>query len=351
MNKKSQLFEYLKTATLVVLFFTTILLLYLCLNQSGSDFKISDLIPGGRTNEIIVNVDDYISPAYVVESRSNGKYSATENTAGINAAVNECVSTLMSSSALTIEQTNLEEFEKVLLEEKSILLKYPCDIPLNEYSFKLNEKNIEGDFKNIVFNSLLFSNHSKECIYLLDSEQNCYKIISGENYYSTDRIEKEFDGKIFAEISAAHIEELNEEIIKQYAKDDAAEIEYNSEEIAESIFGDTFDFVRKITDSMGNETYMYGYGEKRLSIYAKGGMEFKQELINTNTKNFYSDLETALLFVNRAIDFEDSNFKLTKAKLIGNENQNYQFHFNNGSYHIIVEVINSGISYFSLDEI
>ena len=44
---------------------------------------------------------------------------------------------------------------------------------------------------------------------------------------------------------------------------------------ARAVFGDTFSFVRRITDSFGNVTYMYGYGEKNLYLYAEGAIEYR----------------------------------------------------------------------------
>ena len=74
MNRKIDLVEHIKTAILVVLFLTTILLLYLSFNQSGKSFSISDILPGGRASVITVSVDEYIAPEYTVQSEGNGKF-------------------------------------------------------------------------------------------------------------------------------------------------------------------------------------------------------------------------------------------------------------------------------------
>ncbi|MDO5441391.1 MAG: hypothetical protein Q4F55_02410 [Bacillota bacterium] len=350
MNKKLQLFEHIKTAILVVLFFTTILLLYLCLNQSGNDFTISDIIPGGRTNEIIINVGDYIKPNCFIQSKGQGKYNLSFDTTGIDRAVDECAGHLLSSSTISIEKSTKEEVDKVALEEDSIIITYSFSYPFDDYCKKLIEKTVESENKNIFFNAIVFSDKSKECIYLIDSADNCYKVISGENYYSTDRIEKEFAGKVFHDINAENLDSLTLEIQENNLDVEPIEIEIASEDLAENIFGETFDFIRKITDNIGNETYMYGYGEKRLTVYVNGDFEFKEDVASAGESNFYKDLETALLFDAKAIDFDGAEFKLTNVKLMGSDNYYYQFQLENGCYRITNEVMNSKVSYFRLQE-
>ena len=77
-------------------------------------------------------------------------------------------------------------------------------------------------------------------------------------------------------------------------------------EMAESFFGESFDFVRKMTDSKSRTIYMYGYGQKTFTINNNGAFEYKEENDDTSTASldFYDSLNTALRFVSAHGDWK-----------------------------------------------
>lgn len=76
---------------------------------------------------------------------------------------------------------------------------------------------------------------------------------------------------------------------------------YQTEKIAsmaEQYFGGNFDFVRKITEENGTIIYMYGYGQTVLIVNTDGSIEYKEEQAGNNAGQSFSDaLETALQFI------------------------------------------------------
>ena len=76
---------------------------------------------------------------------------------------------------------------------------------------------------------------------------------------------------------------------------------YQTEKIsamAEQYFGGNFDFVRKITEENGTIIYMYGYGQTVLIVNTDGSIEYKEEQTGNLAGQSFSDaLETAVKFV------------------------------------------------------
>jgi hypothetical protein len=66
---------------------------------------------------------------------------------------------------------------------------------------------------------------------------------------------------------------------------------------ARTFFGDSFDFVRKITEANGTTVYMYGYGEKILIVNPDGSFEYKQEAGKKGNITWFDALKTALDFI------------------------------------------------------
>jgi len=76
---------------------------------------------------------------------------------------------------------------------------------------------------------------------------------------------------------------------------------YQTEKIntmAERFFGGNFDFVRRIVEESGTVIYMYGYGQNVLIVNTDGSMEYKEEQVSGITdQSFSGALETAVKFV------------------------------------------------------
>ena len=76
---------------------------------------------------------------------------------------------------------------------------------------------------------------------------------------------------------------------------------YQTEKIsamAEQFFGGNLDFVRRIVEENGTTIYMYGYGQTVLIVNTDGSIEYKEEHTGSNAgQSFSSALETAVNFV------------------------------------------------------
>ena len=352
MNKRFELIEKIKTVILVVLFFITILLLYLCFNQHGKSFTLSEIFPGGRTGVTSVNENDYILPEYALQSNGDSTFAiAFENKNAIYSATEDSMAGLLASAAASITESTAEEFEKAALSKDSIQVVFDFDVPFDDFCLKVIDSTLEKPATLKGFKAVLFNDQEKECFYIRDSQNRCFKMTAGENYYAIERFSKclESESKVLNHF--ANFYDVNKILASYNLLPVVTKYELDGDEIAENIFSDTFDFVRKITDSFGNETFMYGYGQKRLTIKTDGSMEFKAEISEQTEANFYNDLQVALSFIENTIGLNDRNYKIKNVSLVkDNENTYYKFTFSDGTYSITTNVNGQKVSYFYLEE-
>ena len=351
MNKKNDFLENFKTVILVVLFLITILLLYLCFNQHGKQFTLSEIFPGGRAGATTVSESDYILPEYALQSNGDSTFSvAFKNKNEIYKATEDSMKSLLLSSAASITEVTQEVFEKASLSKNSVQVVFNFDVPFDDFCKHEIETSLDKPAKLIGFSVVLFNDEEKDSFYMRDSESNCFKMTAGENYYAINRFSNclSFENKILNHFASLY--DVNKILASYNLLPEVTKYEMDSEEIAENIFSDTFDFVRKIKDGFGNETYMYGYGQKRLSINIDNSIEFKEEVNEVNEAEFYSDLSQALSFIENTMGLEDRNYKIKNVELVNNNGSYYKFIFSDGAYSITTNVIGSKVSYFYLEE-
>jgi len=343
MKRKLDLIENFKNAILVVLFLITILLLYLLYNQGGYNFSLSEILPGGHSSTVSVNIESYLAPNYSIKAGGSGRYYITyKKQAEAFDVASECAGSLLSASKIDISEITEDAFNQIAAEENSIQLVFDYDFPFDDYCKKIIGKTLDRPDDLNAFRCMLFSDKIKSDLYLMDTSSKCFKISVAENYYSTEALLNvlSFDaGEIrFKDIYSLGFKSVGEEI------------EINWDSIPEKIFGDTLDFVRKITDDEGNETYMYGYGQKRLSMFAGGGFEYKEDINGNNSPDFYKDIETALRFAKERLGIDESRMHLKKVSQQGAGDVVYnQFVFEAGGYEIVAELKASSVSYFSIN--
>lgn len=347
MNKKA-LFEHFKTVILAVLFVTTILLLHLCFTQGGQSFSITELL-GGQNRVVKISVDDCLLPEYNLKSNGDGSYNLSfENKKEFNKEIFQCAKNLISSSTAKLVEIDKKEYDSAARKENSMQSIFAYPVAFSELSNKLISRKIEAP-EDCKFNAIMFSDGNKECFFLNDFSGKYYKVVSGENYYAIDKLLLVYEpgNDVLKESYGIYdIEKIKSDFAVQ---ESYPEFAVDNETIAKNIFGDNFDFVRKISDSFGNETYMYGYGQKRLSFFVEdGGLEFKEDVSRNPSSDFYKDLELALSFIANAFNLEDIKMNLVKAELIGNgPNVHYEFTMDVNGCRFVSEVAGSKVCYLA----
>ena len=324
---RSRLIENLNTVILVVLFLTTILLLYLLWGRSFTPSIAQIFEPEG--NSAPVNAADYIEPLYVACCDGNDSYSfAVDPGYEFIRSITNFASYNSSEALLTeISEATYREAMGTFRSEQ-ICLGY--NVPFTEFCEYFKIGRVMGADSLEYMESFAFSEASKESVFVKDGKNNkYYRLLFAEGHevpaaYKNDSFGiRYYAGDILGGSSSALIPLAAESSLESLGFEADGQ---DRREMAEAIFGDTFDFVRRITDSFGNITYMYGYGQKTLTSSVSGRFEYQAEVGAVEPLGFFKEMEAALDF---AESFGGLNVPLvlSNAERIGGRSQSYVFEF------------------------
>lgn len=318
MSKKA--IENIKSVILVVLFLTTILLLYLIWGDpSSGKLAISDLIPSSRTETERLSAKEVIYPSEVFYSSGDGAFVKAASRKEIFEHYNKILKSCSSQGTVMVTEITKEQYTEALTNYQSVEMKFIFQIPFTEYC-NLFEINRSSSFANIETISTLAVSAAAPDSFLIADESNWkyYRLVCETNEkIEIEKIENPSDITLYSArtILGAGTDSLfpleaNSKLREVSYVKTPQSTEESRQEISQKIFGDNFNFVRRIVDSSENYTYMYGYGQKSLTIYASGGITYKETVKNGDSADVVGDLETAINFVQNLIGFSDSHSRV-----------------------------------------
>src|SRR5665647_52124 len=366
--------ENIKSVLLVVLIISTILLLYFFWGDiSLEDFKL----PDSQENDQTMDVKDLIVPSQMIISLGEDSYklAAKDKWSEMAQGLDE----FMQSDTLIVEEITKEQYETVM-KISSIRAKFNYQLSLSEFCSVYGIKTTPS-FNNIgTVSELGYGTISKESLLIYDSKkQKYYRIIITNEAKRLEHLLAsliEEDSPVYYTIGKYLGGEVTNRIfIPITLQTNLHDFEYNRETfskqnetvstIAQSYFGKTFDFIRKIEEGNGTVIYMYGYGQKVLIVNTNGVIEYKEESTGTNSEvGYLESLKTALNFIGAHGAFKGSNGSeyVPYLKNVGinlNGKRGYRFTFGlevNGHriYYqdrdpIIVEITENQVTYFNRD--
>lgn len=346
-EQKLKHIERAKTILLVVLFFMTILLLYLLWSpEYQSRFNLPGIL-SQREKAETPEAESMLLPDKVAYSYGDGSFVLLEKNpqAAFTFAIAQ-LKKLNESNSKPVSEITAEQFKEGIDQYKSAFLAFDYGIPFSELCQRYDILST-AEFDNIGDVYLIaFSEADKKSIFtydesmqkyfriVLDSEssavEDLFTIITQEKstaYYRSGTI---FGGENDTLIPLVFSSRLSEIYYKEESEEASESVK---KALAESLFGENFDFVRRITDNFGNITYMYGYGQKTFTSYVDGIWEYKNEVLPGTSNGFFGDLETSLSFVAThgtwdSLDGQKLEFYLADARKITDEKKTgYQFSF------------------------
>lgn len=327
MSESKRFVENLKTVILVVLFIMTILLLYLLWSgKSSRKINISEFLPFTGNKENSLQINDVLVPSSVAWSSGDGSFQyKTTDLQGPGEYFTEQLSALYKGTVLVYSITK-DHFYQAVKENKSSVLQWTVDIPFEEFC-RENGITTAGGEGIAYIKSLAISGAAKDSIIVFDGVNELYYRLAAEgveiNPYESVSPDEDESACIYypADVILGSASEALLPIVENSSLSDcryAPELENSTEELgtamAEAVFGDTFDFVRRITDDFGTVTYMYGYGQKTLTANSDGSLEYKAET-SGESAGFYEDLQTCLDFVASCGGWENSGVEDIQYKL------------------------------------
>lgn len=385
----AKIIESIKSILLVVLFFTTVLLLYFFWENATKDpFRFSEMIYGPEVEEV-PDLYDTVVPSEITVGFGNQVYTVILD--GREDLWKSALQELKAFGDAATQSANLyvgtitkEKFQEAMT-YPSIQFQFHYDIPFKEFCDFFGLKKNQGYDLIEGVSTIAYSGLSTESI--LIHQQNpdrYYAIVADKDYTKFHSMISTIETSGYASYYPASTffgkGTNNTALFPLALQSDLLEVPYEKEanqqgdtkvrDLAESFFGESFDFTRRMTDAKGDITYMYGYGQKIFTIHADGTFEYKEEAKESSggsQAKFFDSLDLALKFVAahgswNSLDGTDMTAYLRKVVPIGEEKRKgYKFIFGmkigsqnvyfENSAPIIVEVVNGQVVHYKRDMI
>jgi regulatory protein YycH of two-component signal transduction system YycFG len=310
MGKPKQI-EAIKNVILVVLFFSTMLLLYFFWeNPMVESFNISRMIGEDEIAEA-PSIQDVTRPQETVVHLGGGIY--TKLNEGEYDAWNQFIlacNQFGKDESLVVEEIAKEQYNKIM-EFRSIQYDFQYDIPFSSLCSLYQMTKVQS-FDQIETASVMgYSTGSPESLFVYDGRNNkYYRLVSEVQETGLNNMitQIETGGYVTYYSIGTLVGTTNQNVLPLSIETNLGEVPYSPEldirkeegiiEFAQTFFGESFDFIRRIEESKGSIIYMYGYGERILTINADGSIEYKERMNSSGSQqDYFASLEAALQFV------------------------------------------------------
>ncbi len=293
---KPILIEKVKSIVLVVLFLSTVLLLYffwgnISFNglKSGSVETVSDAPATAqllKPEQLVVSfgADNYtVLPPREIWQAESGNRSFTTELSKFGPAENTLVEEITQEKYLQVRTF------------RSIWAEFRYDIPLQDFCNNFSIKKTQSyDVIETVTEIGYSTVDGKQCLFIKDGKNNKYYGLFSDAGNQTEKSEfpqlidsVESNGySIYYPISS-YLGVENNTLVPLSIETNLKSFPYRQDSysyqtdkisaMAEKFFGGNFDFVRKITEENGTIIYMYGYGQTVLIVNTDGSIEYKEE--------------------------------------------------------------------------
>jgi len=319
--------EKVKSVLLVVLFLSTILLLYFFWENISINKIAMPQDPIEIEKQEIPQSMDVAQPSRITVSFGAENYTVIPfsnkdiwfNSQDEKYSIIEEFSRFGQTENILVMEINQSQFIEVM-KESSINAEFFYPIPFADFceQYEIRKPQSYDAIENI--SSIGYSVGSPNSLFIYDGKNRKYYILIADSD-NTDTLDSDLTN--FSELISS-IESMgynpyyplsvflgvnNSALIPLDIESKMRSFSFRQDsyihqvdkinEMAESFFGESFDFVRKITEDNGTIIYMYGYGQKVLIVNTDGSFEYKEELLNENNSDqkYFEALETALQFV------------------------------------------------------
>lgn len=379
---KSLYIERLKTIIIVVLFLSTVLLSYFYWNtpsfsgikQSVNEHFSSSVFTDGE----VPDLSTFVSPKEFQINFGNGIYTVyQDDSAHLWEDFLDAYIDFTNMQNLMIEEITEAQWRETM-DMKSIQYVFDYDLPVSFFE-SLGAANFGQSEYFDSISAAAVSEASLTSLFIRDDTRDKYfRIISDSDFYPLDEKISEISSSsanqyypIYMFLGtenyamAPYITEISLPVLS-YTKKTAENPENYEKDLAKTFFGDSLDFVRKLTDDSGTIIYLYGYGQKMLTIYKNGVFEYQENPPSDDIQlDFGSALSTAVSFIANhgswtSYDGDELDAQLKSVSCSSSAKMSvYRFQFmtnynnytiyGNQSSKIVIEVTGNQITYYSRD--
>jgi len=310
MDGSKKYIETIKTVLIVALFISTMLLLYFFWeNPARSSFPFSEMMAG--EDEFVPSMEQILQPSEISVDFGRGvatviAYNTTDSwTQGLLA-----LRKFANAEDLLVESITKEQYDKIM-QFRSISFSFLNTIPFSSFCEEFGYEKSPSLQQIWGFSRLSYSAGSPESLFITDSfSDKYYRLVSPATTHTLEALinatEQEqyvayysigtFLGTGTRTLMPLAYNTKMEELF--YNKEFQRSQETQIRGFAQKFFGESFDFVRRIEESKGTLIYMYGYGQKVLTVYEDGHIEYKEEVSGQGTEqDYFEALHSALNFV------------------------------------------------------
>lgn len=317
--------EGIKTTLIIALFLSTMLLLYFNWeNPNAEAFRLPQILADEETTQAPLP-RDVVQPQKIVVNFGAGAYTQLEPEQFDS--WNECIRAVGVHSrggAVLVEEITRDQYDRIM-EFRSIRFGFGYELPFGSFCRQYDIPLAQGFSQIETVREIGYSSGSPESLFIADELQNKYYRIVAETQTShlsalITAIEK--GSYITCYPIGTFVGTGNKTVLPLPFESSLAPIEFEPEffdtgtlrvrEFAQTFFGESFDFVRRIEESKGTVIYMYGYGEKVLTINPAGSVEYKEKSsIPGGQQDYFDALSGALQFVSSHGAFQPPGSELT----------------------------------------
>lgn len=308
MNERTKRLEKFKTAVIVVLFLTTILLLNLTWRSEGTPaFRLSSVLDLISPDVWVPEPEEFMKPDDTVCGFGDATFSIDAQRAEDDLERILDIFRTEGGTSFLIDEVTDQQYREMMNGFRTLKVELSCPVPFGEYCDRSGISRTSSFDLVGSIDALFVSDAAPESVFV-EGNGRCWRFIAdSETDYAEpllatlERSEPIYytAGSMLGNENTALLPlAVSYSVTETEGKSETAgDLEKAGREMAESVFGENFDFVRRITDSFGNVTYMYGYGEKTLTCLADGSFEYRTGSADAPDPGYYSSLQTAITFV------------------------------------------------------
>lgn len=320
---KPNVIEKAKNLILVVLFLSTVLLLYFFWgNISFDNLKI----PTAQEAEAPPDMGSFLKPEQITVNFGTDTYTVLppgdiwyNDPKNDQDSFAEELGRFGPAENVLVEEITYENYRKVM-QFASIWARFNYDIPITDFCKNFNMSKPQSYDVIETVTEIGYSTAERgDSLYILDGKnQKTYRLVASTGKDSDNKTGNTDFPALIDSIGTGNnniyypvgsvLGISNDTLVPVSVQTNLKSFSfrqdfysYQTEKItsmAQQYFGGNFDFVRKITEENGTIIYMYGYGQTVLIVNTDGSIEYKEEQTGNNSGQSFSDaLETALQFI------------------------------------------------------
>ena len=308
MNERTKKLEKLKDVIIVVLFLTTILLLNLTWRSEGAgSFQLQNVLSLISPDVWVPQAEDLLQAEQAVYAFGDATFSIDrEHAKEAFDAVVELFRQQSATDVFLVNEVTPQQYRDMFTGWRTMKVSLSCPVPFDAFCDRSSIKRGAGFDQVELFDTFLLSEAAPDSIFV-EGNARCWRFIAdgGQNLAETILSQMRRTEPVCYTAASLFGNDNLSLLPLRYASDLAetdrqsdapSDVERAGLEMAEAVFGKNFDFVRRITDSFGNITYMYGYGEKTLTCLSSGVFEYKTDTQEGQDPGFFESLQAAISF-------------------------------------------------------